>query len=172
MFLIHNLLAITNGLHSIRNHIGGTYADGTRYYFDKLDYGTRLVIETPVLVDDPSDTGVLKAIEEGKLNLFPLTTFQGRNSVEDMRKRLTGKIETAKRIAAFDAKVAELNTRYPQVSEELREMVRYHDWYYSYSDDISVYRAGKAREDKIKAALKEVNAEGYYNEYSCLLNKG
>lgn len=171
MFLIHNLLAITNGQNYVSNHISGSYAGGTRYHLRKLEFGTRLVIETPVLVEDTSDEGVLKAIEEGKLNIFPLTTFQGYDAVASLRKRLFEKIEDAKRLAVFDTKVAELNARYPQVSEELREMVRNHDWYYDYSDDIRVYRAGKVREDKIKAALKEVDAEGYYSEYSSLLNK-
>lgn len=170
MFLIHNLLAITNGQNYVSNHIGGTYGNGTRYHLRKLEYRPRLVVETPVLVEDTSDEGVLKAIEEGKLNIFPLTTFQGRNSVEYLRKTLVEKRETAKRAAVFDSKVSDLNARYSQVSGELREMIRNHDWYYRYTDDIRVYRAGEAREDKIKAALKEVNAEGYYTEYSSLIH--
>lgn len=170
MFLIHNLLAITNGQNYGTSLVSGSYANGTRYHLHKLEYGTRLVIETPVLVEDTSDEGVLKAIEEGKLNIFPLTTFQGRNPVADLRKRLVEKIENAKRAAVFDSKVSDLNARYSQVSGELREMIRNHDWYYRYTDDIRVYRAGEAREDKIKAALKEVNAEGYYTEYSSLIH--
>lgn len=171
MFLIHNLLAIANGQDYASSFISGSYAGGTRYHLHKLEFGTRLVIETPVLVEDTSDEGVLKAIDDGKLNIFPLTTFQGYDAVASLRKRLVEEIETAKRMAVFDAKVAELNARYPQVTEELCEMLKYHDWYYHYSDDIRVYRAGKAREDKIKEALKEVDAEGYYTEYSSLLNK-
>ena len=171
MFLIHNLLAITNGQNYVSNHIGGTYENGTRYHLRILDYGTRLVIETPVLVDDTSDEGVLKAIEQGKLDIFPLTTFQGRNPVVDLSERLSEKIENANKRTAFNAKVAELNARYPQVTEELREMVRYHDWYYHYTDDINAYRDGEVREGKIKDALKEVKAEGYYWDYSNLIRK-
>jgi hypothetical protein len=170
MFLIHSLLAITNGQNYVSNHISGSYANGTRYHLRKLEFGTRLVIETPVLVEDTSDEGVLKAIEEGKLNIFPLTMFQGYDAVAGLKKRMVEKIEYYKKLAAFDAGVAELNTRYPQVTKELCEMVRYHDWYYRYTDDIRVYRAGKAREDKIKEALKELNAEGYYTEYSSLIH--
>lgn len=172
MFLIHNLLAITNGQNYDTGHIGGTYANGTRYYLHKLGYGTRLVIETPVLVEDTSDEGVLKDIEDGKLDIFPLNNFGGRDTVAAHKRGLFENQEAARKVAAFDVKVAELNSRYPQVTEELRKMVKYHDWYYEYSDAGSVYRAGVAREKAIKAALKEVGAEGYFSEYSCLFNNG
>ena len=171
MLLINNILAITNGQNYVSNHIGGTYGDGTRYHLRKLEYGTRLVIETPVLVEDTSDEGVLKAIDDGKLDIFPLTTYLGRNTVQELHKRLLEKQETDKKTAVFNAKVDELNARYPQVSEEVRVMVRYHDWYYAYSDSITVYRNGRSSENKILELLREVNAEGYFNEYSLLRNK-
>ena len=40
----------------------------------------------------------------------------------------------------------------------LMEMLRGHDWYYAYSDDHSVWKAGRAKESKIK---------GLISDYSC-----
>ena len=41
-----------------------------------------------------------------------------------------------------------------EAEEQFRELLSQHDWYYTYSDDNSVFRAGKASETKVKQAYR------------------
>jgi hypothetical protein len=76
MILINNSLAITNGEPFQCNHLSGQYADGTVYHLQKLEYGTRLVIETKELIPYNTNDVILQVIDEGKLDIFPLTTYE------------------------------------------------------------------------------------------------
>lgn len=165
MILINNILAITNGEPFQCNHLSGQYVDGTVYHLQKMEYGTRLVIETKKLVENNSDDDIMQAIDEGKLDIFPLTTYQGRNAVVGLLKDVNRRIEDARATQAFYEKLNKLSAKYPQIPEELRQELRNHDWYFEFSDDIKVYRAGKQHKDHLLAKLKEINAEGYYHEY-------
>ena len=178
MLLISNRLAITNGEDHERVYVEGTegiagigsYANGTRYCIYKMGFGTRIVIETPTLVEDTSDEGILKAIEEGKLDIFPLTTYGGENCVLLLKERVSEKLIASKRELFFNQGLADLNAQYPQVTQDIRDMLSNHDWYYMYSDDVNVYRSGKDQRDKIMDLLRKSDAEHYYNEYFKLIN--
>ena len=165
MILINNILAITNGEPFQCNHLSGQYANGTVYHLQKLEYGTRLVIETKELIPYNTNDVILQAIDEGKLDIFPLTNHGGSNAVVGLLKDINNKIEAARSAQAFYDKLAKLSAKYPQIPAELREELRNHDWYFEFSDDIKVYRAGKQHKDHLLAKLKEINAEGYYHEY-------
>ena len=165
MILINNALAITNGDGFKPNHLSGQYADGTVYHLHELEYGTRLVIETGKLVEDTGDAGILNAIDNGKLDIFPLTTYQGKNSVAGLMKSINQRLENIRRLKEYNEKLVKLNAKYPQIPAELLEELRNHDWYFEFSDDIRVYRNGKQHKDHLLAKLKEINAEGYYHEY-------
>lgn len=168
MILINNMLAITNGEDFKPNHLSGQYADGTVYHLHELQYGTRLVIETDKLVEDTTDEGILNAIDNGKLDIFPLTNYGGKNSVIGLFKSINQKLENIRRIKEYNEKVTKLSAKYPQIPAELLQELNNHDWYFGFSDDISVYRAGSAHRKELLAKLKEINAEGYYHEYLTL----
>jgi len=55
-------------------------------------------------------------------------------------------------------------------SENIREyfkQLRYHDWYYNYSDDHRVWKAGSANYDLIRDKSKEnVTYKRMYNEFA------
>lgn len=165
MILINNGLAITNGDEFKPNHLSGQYANGTVYHLHVLEYGTRLVIETGKLVEDTSDEGILNAIDNGKLDIFPLTTYGGKNSVIGLLKSINRRLENIRRIKEYNEKLAKLSAKYPQIPAELLQELKNHDWYFEFSDDISVYRAGNAHKKELLAKLKEINAEDYYHEY-------
>ena len=59
-------------------------------------------------------------------------------------------------------------------SENIREyfkQLRYHDWYYSYSDDHRVWKAGSANSDLIRDKSKEnVTYKRMYNEFTKWMN--
>jgi len=59
-------------------------------------------------------------------------------------------------------------------SENIREyfkQLRYHDWYYNYSDDHRVWKAGSANYDLIRDKSKEnVIYKRMYNEFTKWMN--
>ena len=59
-------------------------------------------------------------------------------------------------------------------SENIREyfkQLRYHDWYYNYSDDHRVWKAGSANYDLIRGKSKEnVTYKRMYNEFTKWMN--
>jgi len=59
-------------------------------------------------------------------------------------------------------------------SENIREyfkQLRYHDWYYNYSDDHRVWKAGSANYDLIRDKSKEnVTYKRMYNEFTKWMN--
>ena len=165
MLLINDVLAITNGTVFQCNHLTGQYADGTVYYLQKLQYGIGLVIETKMLVEDTTDTGILQAIDEGKMDIFPLTTHRGKNAVITLRKNTNRKIEAALAAKAYQDKLDYLNAKYPQIPPELLAELRNHDWHFKYSDDIKIYRRGNKEKEYLMTKLKEIGAEDHYKEY-------
>ena len=59
-------------------------------------------------------------------------------------------------------------------SENIREyfkQLRYHDWYYNYSDDHRVWKAGSANYDLIRDKSKEnLTYKRMYNEFTKWMN--
>ena len=55
--------------------------------------------------------------------------------------------------------------------EKYERMVSHFDWYYSYSDDHSVWSAGESRRKQIDALRKQLESEGQGGEAAALYNK-
>ena len=56
--------------------------------------------------------------------------------------------------------------RFMQI-EELQKLLKAHDFYYVYSDDIRAYDKGKASQEKIDVLVKDIGSEGkkMYEQY-------
>lgn len=57
--------------------------------------------------------------------------------------------------------------RRDQIHQYLDKLDRF-DWYYSFSDDMNVYRSGKRREDELKAAAKELGMPELFEKAAVL----
>lgn len=57
--------------------------------------------------------------------------------------------------------------RRDQIHQYLDKLDRF-DWYYSFSDDMNVYRSGKRREDELKAAAKELGVPELFEKAAVL----
>lgn len=57
--------------------------------------------------------------------------------------------------------------RRDQIHQYLDKLDRF-DWYYSFSDDMSVYRAGRLRENELKAAAKELGMPELFEKAAVL----
>lgn len=56
-------------------------------------------------------------------------------------------------------KLEETRAKYMKPIDFFKEKLEKHDWYYSFSDDITVYRRGKAAEDALEKEAKEGGPE-------------
>jgi hypothetical protein len=54
---------------------------------------------------------------------------------------------------------------------ELKEMLKSHDWYYSYSDDQRYYKRGMVERERIEAEIERLTAEGFRAEACALYNE-
>ena len=54
---------------------------------------------------------------------------------------------------------------------ELEEMLKSHDWYYSYSDDQRYYKRGMVERERIEAEIERLTAEGFRAEACALYNE-
>lgn len=169
MFKINGILAITNGERPFLdfNDKKGTYANGIEYYLIK----GMLVISTEKIITDESEEGILKTIEEGSLDIWPLTTFRGWNNIAHLKDSMVKRIDENNKRRVFRNKVLELESRYPTLTADLRESIYNLDWYYQYSDDISVYRNAAARHEKVKKQLEEIGMKNFYDEYRFIVIK-
>ena len=73
-----------------------------------------------------------------------------------------------KRIVDFLKKqLEETRNKYMKPIDFFKEKLEKHDWYYQYSDDINVYRAGKTKEEEINKAMEQGGEEfrRAFNEY-------
>jgi len=52
--------------------------------------------------------------------------------------------------------------------QELENLLKNHDWYYAWSDDNRVYRAGRDMQDQINSLINQLGSEGkiLYNKYA------
>jgi hypothetical protein len=58
-----------------------------------------------------------------------------------------------------------------EIIREYFKQLRYHDWYYNYSDDHRVWKAGSANYDLIRDKSKEnVTYKRMYNEFTKWMN--
>ena len=169
MIKINGILGITNGDRPFLDFSDkkGTYANGVEYFLIK----GMLVISTEKIVTEEGDEGLLKAAEEGKLDIWPLTTFHNWDNIGLLKQRLIRKIDETKKIKIFSDKVKELDSRYPSVPNDLRQTVYSLDWYYQYTDDGNVYRRAEEWHDKTFKKLKEIGMESYYTEYKKIVMK-
>lgn len=49
--------------------------------------------------------------------------------------------------------------------EEFKEMLEQHDWYYIYSDDLKVYRAGAEAAKRMRKAAQEFDYTDVMTDY-------
>ena len=54
---------------------------------------------------------------------------------------------------------------------ELEEMLKSHDWYYSYSDDQRYYKRGMVERERIEAEIERLSAKGFRAEACALYNE-
>ena len=167
MFKINGILAITNGETFIGDVIlKGEYANGTKYFIIERT----LVISTEKIIDNPNDEQeVLKAIEEGKLDFWPLTTFRGWKNIQNLKGSIVKKIEEDKQRQERKKKVQELESLYPDVPDDLKERIRNLDHYHHYSDDGKVWRHAQDRHDKVIEELNAIGKLDLYKEYRKLI---
>tara|TARA_Y100000996_G_scaffold85987_1_gene59785 strand:- start:6277 stop:6549 length:273 start_codon:yes stop_codon:yes gene_type:complete len=59
----------------------------------------------------------------------------------------------------------------PQVLIELKEILEKHDWFYSYSDDHTVWQKGRDQRSDIRTLLNQANELGYGDAASEIYNK-
>lgn len=165
MFKINGVLAITNGQPFVGDIDFCQYANGTKYHL----HNGMLVIETPVIFSDTSPEGILKTIEEGKLDFWPINTFRGWNNAGLLRERILKMIDEDHRRKERQKLISELESRFPSLPKELMEKVYNLDHYHEYSDDGAVYRNAQARHEQVLKELRELGMDDFYREYRKIL---
>lgn len=168
-------LYASNGEFLATNDHRWEFSDGTVFmtaYEYRQHYGKIMVVQTPKIVQDPANKlELVEAIKAGKLNMFPFLSYRGKNAVERLLQQTLRDIKQEEQRAAFNAKVAELESEYPQLPDDLKEAVRDFDYYYEMADDISVWRRGRTRENELVKQLTAVGADKYMDQYRALLNE-
>jgi hypothetical protein len=81
---------------------------------------------------------------------------------EEQTKAMNQIVETAVcRVPSHHLEVKVFNSLSIQLQDFITKLY-HHDWYYDYSDDIKVWRAGKAKEEIIGKIMKDGGAEYVY----------
>jgi len=55
--------------------------------------------------------------------------------------------------------------------EEYRELLRFHDWYFSYADDSRAYEKGQKERVTLRLALTSLESRGFGDEARILFNE-
>jgi len=163
MIKISGNLWISNGYFSSGNSFIMEYKNGSTASI----FQGKFVLITPEIIVDTSTEALKKAVVDDKVldGLWPLEHFAGYTMLQFMKDNLISRMlvkEKEKNIQLF-------LDDYPHVPIKLIESIRNYDRYYHYSDDITVYRAGKAQEESIMAQVKELGIEDFYNKFINLL---
>ena len=163
MIKISGNLWISNGYFSSGNSFIMEYKNGSTASI----FQGKFVLITPEIIVDTSTEALKKAVVDDKAfdGLWPLQHFAGYNTLQFMKDNLISRMlikEKEKNIQLF-------LDDYPHVPIKLIESIRNHDYYYSQSDDIRSYRAGKAQEESIMTQVKELGIEDFYNKFIKLL---
>lgn len=168
MLMITHNVAVSNGmdLSEITDQAKVVYKNGVVAYIKEGLFllVTEKLIPTFQLETYPDD--IISLIQTGKLDLWPLRKFNGKDLIEDFLQRTIRKKELGDLKKIENAKVDEICSKYPQVSEDLKDKMLNLDMYYDYIDDGSQWRAAKQTHDIVINALKEVGAENLYKEFS------
>jgi hypothetical protein len=127
----------------------------------------KFVLITPEIIADTSTEALKKVVVDDKVldGFWPLKHFAGYDMLQFMKDNLISRMlvkEKEKNIQLF-------LDDYPHVPVKLIEEIRNHDYYYSQSDDIRSYRAGKAQAESITTQLKELGVEEFYGKFIKLL---
>lgn len=177
MIIISHNVAISNGEDmSGKTKHQSVLKDGTKYHIGltvenpQLRYtisqtGSMYILETEHICDPTDNIALIKAIEYGKFERFPLRSFNNCDLVRNFHNIVLTRIASARQTEERNQKVQDLQSKYPTVSFEVFELLSRLDWYYNYTDDIKVWRAAKNRHDDMKQKLTQLNAIGLYQDY-------
>lgn len=136
------------------------------------------VLSTPRLVSRELATSpetLLQAFESGLFDIFDihlLKTYADGKSLEKMQERLSKQVKASQREQRIAQMLQELNEKFPNLSPELRERVKNHDFFYDYSDDINVWRNGMERSAKLQKDLEAVGCLEYMKAYATIVHTG
>lgn len=119
-----------------------------------------------------SPEALLKALESGFFDIDFLKTYADGKSLEKMHERLSKQVKASQREQRIAQMLLELNEKFPNLSPELRERVKNHDFFYDYSDDINVWRNGMERSAKLQKDLKAVGCLEYMIAYATIVHTG
>ena len=130
----------------------------------------QLLVETPYLGDETDPELLIQSINSALENNAPFTRLVSvRHSVERYLKDIKRRFELESKTKVFLSKVKALEEEYKHLPPELIKMVKNFDHYYSYSDDINVYRSGVEREKVMKNELAKVGGLDFLYKYTALL---
>lgn len=130
----------------------------------------QFLVETPYLGDGGDPERLIQSLRSALENDAPFVKLVNvRCSVEGYLKRVTSHFELERKTKVFLEKVKALEEEYKHLPPELVSMVKNFDHYYSYSDDISVYRSGVEREKDMKNELAKAGALDFLRKYRALL---
>lgn len=179
MIIISHNVAVSNGDDMTgKTRHQSVLKDGTKYHIGltaenpELRYGQSghmYILETEYICDPSDNLALIKAIEDGKFERFPLRSFNNRDLVHNFHCIILNRITGAKHVEQRNQKVQALQSKYPTVPFEVFELLSRLDWHYDYTDDIKVWRAAKDRHDSMKQKLTQLNAIGLYQDYNSML---
>lgn len=168
MIKINGTILLSNGL-DVNLEEGmhaGQYADGTKYIVS--GYKIIFITERISVFNEPDDEAMLALYEAGWFDLWFLKNFNGKD-YRFARPELHARIEEKKQREERKKKVQELESKYPEVPDELKERIRNLDHYHEYGDDGKVWRNAQDRHDKVIEELNAIGKLDLYKEYRKLI---
>lgn len=161
LLYITGRFAFSNG-EEITDGIRGTTSNGTSYVLKDGHY----IVITDKLVDshDPSD--LIKALDNGLLDIWPVCQFGGKNLKVIYRERLTSLVNLNRKQKIYNDRLNSVIAKYSHLPKEMIESVKNFDHTYAYSDDANVYTSAVNKKEEIIKQLKQYDAVGFFKEYS------
>ena len=160
MLYITGRFAFSNG-EEITDGIRGTTINGTTYV---LRNGCYIVI-TDKLVDSHDPGDLIKTLDNGLLDIWPICQFGGKNLKVIYREHLTSLINLNRKQKIYNDRLNSVIAKYSHLPKEVIESVKNFDHTYDYSDDGNVYRSGVAKKEEIIKQLKQYDAVNFFKEY-------
>lgn len=130
----------------------------------------QFLVESPYLGDEADPELLIQSIMSALENNAPFTRLENvRYSSERYLKNIKQRFDLKRKTKVFLEKVKALEEEYKHLPPELVSMVKNFDHYYSYSDDISVYRRGSEDEKILSEKLAKAGALDFLRKYRALL---
>lgn len=161
LLYIAGRFAFSNG-EEITDGIRGTTSNGTSYVLKDGHY----IVITDKLVDSQDPSDLIKALDNGLLDIWPICQFGGKNLKVIYRERLTSLVNLNRKQKIYNDRLNSVIAKYSHLPKEVIESVKNFDHTYDYSDDANVYRSGVNKKEKIINQLKQYDAVDFLKEYS------